>query len=143
VPYKNIGQYVPDMIAGDVPLGFQWYPNVAAALNANGAKALAVAGTNRLEAVPNAPTVKEAGLPDYLVSGWFALSVPKGTPEAVVSKLNDEVKKALADPEVRAKFQQQGAETYYLSPEQSKKFIGDEIAKYRDIITKAGLPQIE
>ena len=117
VPYKNIGQYVSDMIAGDVPLGFQWYPNVAAALNAKGAKALAVAGTNRLDILPDTPTVKEAGLPDYLVSGWFALSVPKGTPAPIVDKLNDEVKKALADPDVRAKFQQQGAETYYLSPD--------------------------
>jgi tripartite-type tricarboxylate transporter receptor subunit TctC len=143
VPYKNIGQYVPDMIAGDVPLGFQWYPNVAAALNANGAKALAVAGTSRLDALPNTPTAKEAGLPDYLVSGWFALSVPKGTPAAIVDKLNDELKKALADPGVRAKFQQQGAETYYLPPDQSKKFIVDEIAKYRDIITKAGIPKID
>ncbi len=143
VPYKNIGQYVPDLIAGDVPLGFQWYPNVAAALSAKGAKALAVAGTNRLDALPDTPTVKEAGLPDYLVSGWFALSVPKGTPDAVVKKLNDEVKKALADPDVRAKFQQQGAETYYLSPDESKKFITDEIAKYRDIIGKAGIPQID
>jgi tripartite-type tricarboxylate transporter receptor subunit TctC len=143
VPYKNIGQYVPDMIAGDVPLGFQWYPNVAAALSANGAKALAVAGPNRLDILPNTPTSKEAGLPEYQVSGWFALSVPKGTPAAVVNKLNAEVKKALADPEVRAKFQQQGAETYYLSPEESKKFIADEIAKYRDIITKAGIQQIE
>src|SRR5580704_13271628 len=143
VPYKNIGQYVPDMIAGDVPLGFQWYPNVAAALNANGAKALAVAGTDRLDILPDTPTVKEAGLPDYLVSGWFALSVPKGTPQPIVNKLNDEVKKALADPDVRAKFQQQGAETYYLPPDQSKKFIADEIAKYRDIITKAAIPQID
>src|SRR5580704_10979797 len=143
VPYKNIGQYVPDMIAGDVPLGFQWYPNVAAALNANGAKALAVAGTDRLDILPDTPTVKEAGLPDYLVSGWFALSVPKGTPQPIVNKLNDEVKKALADPDVRAKFQQQGAETYYLSPAESKKFIADEVGKYHDIITKAGIEKIE
>jgi len=143
VPYKNIGQYVPDLIAGDVPLGFQWYPNVAAALNAKGAKALAVAGTNRLDILPDTPTVKEAGLPEYLVSGWFALSVPKGTPAPIVNKLNEEVKKALADPDVRAHFQQQGAETYYLTPEQSKKFIADEIVKYRDIIAKAGIAQIE
>jgi tripartite-type tricarboxylate transporter receptor subunit TctC len=143
VPYKNIGQYVPDMIAGDVPLGFQWYPNVAAALNAKGAKALAVAGPNRLDILPDTPTVKEAGLPEYLVSGWFALSVPKGTPAPIVNKLNEEVKKALADPDVRAHFQQQGAETYYLTPEQSKKFIADEIVKYRDIIAKAGIAQIE
>jgi tripartite-type tricarboxylate transporter receptor subunit TctC len=143
VPYKNIGQYVPDMIAGDVPLGFQWYPNVSAAINAKGAKALAVAGTNRLDTLPDTPTVKEAGLPDYIVSGWFALSVPKGTPDAIVQKLNDEVKIALADPDLRARFQQQGAETYYLPADQTKKFIADEVVKYHDIITKAGIAQIE
>src|SRR5580692_9889670 len=84
VPYKNIGQYVPDLMAGQVPLGFQWYPNVSAALAAKGAKALAVAGANRLDALPDTPTTKEAGLPDYIVSGWFALLAPKGTPPAIV-----------------------------------------------------------
>jgi len=143
VPYKNIGQYVPDLMAGQVPLGFQWYPNVSAALAAKGAKALAVAGANRLDVLPDTPTTKEAGLPDYIVSGWFALLAPKGTPPAIVDKLNSEMKMALADPDVRARFQQQGAETEYLPPDQAKKFISDEIAKYRDIITKAGIPQIE
>jgi tripartite-type tricarboxylate transporter receptor subunit TctC len=143
VPYKNIGQYVPDLMAGTVQLGFQWYPNVSAALQGNGAKALAVAGANRLDALPNTPTTKEAGLPDYIVSGWFALLTPKGTPTEIVAKLNSEVKAALADNDVRAKFQQQGAEPIYLPPDQASKFIADEIKKYRDIITKAGLPPIE
>jgi tripartite-type tricarboxylate transporter receptor subunit TctC len=143
VPYKNIGQYVPDLMAGTVQLGFQWFPNVSAALQGNGAKALAVAGANRLDALPDTPTTKEAGLPEYIVSGWFALLAPKGTPAEIVSKLNTEVKLAVADPEVRARFQQQGAEPLYLPPDQSKKFIADEIKKYRDIITKAGIPPIE
>ena len=143
IPYKNIGQYVPDLMAGTVQLGFQWLPNVSAALAAHGAKALAVAGPNRLAALPDTPTTKEAGLPQYVVSGWFALLVPKGTPAEIVGKLNSEVKAALADPEVRARFQQQGAETLYLPPDQANKFIADEIKKYRDIITNAGLPKIE
>ena len=143
VPYKNIGQYMPDLMSGAVPLGFQWYPNIAAAIQAKGAKALAVAGPARLDALPDTPTAKEAGLPDYVVSGWFALLVPKGTPASIVTKLNSEVKTALADPEVRARFQQQGAETLYLPPDQAKQFIVDETNKYRDIITKAGIPQIE
>jgi tripartite-type tricarboxylate transporter receptor subunit TctC len=143
VPYKNIGQYVPDLMSGAVPLGFQWYPNISAALQGKGAKALAVAGPNRLDALPDTPTTKEAGLPDYVVSGWFALLVPKGTPAPIVTKLNSEVKAALADPEVRARFQQQGAEPVYLPPDQAKQFIADEINKYRDIITRAGIPQIE
>src|ERR1700675_621544 len=143
IPYKNIGQYVPDLMAGQVPLGFQWLPNVAAALQAKGAKALAVAGANRLDAVPDAPTTKEAGLPEYVASGWFALMAPKGTPAAIVAKLNGEMKSALADPAFRARFQQQGAEPVYLPPDQAKKFIATEINKYRDIITKAGIAQIE
>jgi len=143
VPYRNIGQYVPDLMSGQVPLGFQWYPNVSAALAAKGAKALAVAGTNRLDALPDVPTTKEAGLPQYVVSGWFALLAPKGTPAAIVTRLNNELKAAVADPVVRARFAQQGAETVYLPPDEAQKFIADEIVKYRDIITKAGIPQIE
>ncbi len=143
IPYKNIGQYQPDLMAGVVQLGFQWYPNVSSAIQAKGAKALAVAGANRLDALPDTPTTKEAGLPDYVVSGWFALLAPKGTPAPIVAKLNSEVKAAIADPELRARFQQQGAEPIYLPPDQAKKFLADEIVKYHDIITKAGIPQIE
>ncbi len=143
VPYRNIGQYVPDLMAGEVPLGFQWYPNVAAALNAKGAKALAVAGTNRLAILPDTPTSKEAGLPQYIVSGWFALLAPKGTPEPVVVKLNNALKSAIEDQSVRARFAQQGAEPIYLTPDEAAKFIVSEIAKYHDIIRKAGIAQIE
>jgi len=143
VPYRNIGQYVPDLMSGQVPLGFQWYPNVAAALTAKGAKALAVAGGNRLDALPNIPTTKEAGLPQYVVSGWFALLAPHGTPPAILARLNSELKAAIEDPAVRARFAQQGAEPIYMTLDQSKKFLGDEIVKYHDIISKAGITQIE
>ena len=143
VPYRNIGQYAPDLMSGQVPLGFQWYPNVSAALAAKGAKALAVAGANRLAALPDVPTTKEAGLPQYVVSGWFALSAPAGTPPAIAAKLNAALKDAVEDPAIRVRFDQQGAETMYMSLDQSKKFVSDEIAKYHDIITKAGIPQIE
>jgi tripartite-type tricarboxylate transporter receptor subunit TctC len=143
VPYRNIAQFGPDLISGAVQLGFQWYPNVAFALQAKGAKALAVAGVNRLSALPETPTTAEAGLPEYVVSGWFALLVPKGTPQAIVTKLNKELAAAVADPDVRAKFQLQGAEPMSFPPDQAKTFITDEIKKYRDIITKAGIPQLQ
>jgi len=143
VPYRNIGQYVADLMSGQVPLGFQWYPNVSAALTAKGARALAVAGGNRLDALPDVPTTKEAGLPQYVVSGWFALLAPHGTPPAIVAKLNSDLKAAVEDPAVRARFAQQGAEAIYMTLGQSKTFLGDEIVKYHDIITKAGIAQIE
>ena len=115
----------------------------AAALTAKGAKALAVAGDNRLDALRDVPTAKEAGLPQYVVSGWFALLAPRGTPSAIVVRLNSELKAAVEDPAVRARFGQQGAQATYMTLDQSKKFLGDEIVKYHDIITKAGIAQIE
>jgi tripartite-type tricarboxylate transporter receptor subunit TctC len=143
VPYRNIGQYVPDLMSGQVPLGFQWFPNVSAALTAKGARALAVGGANRLQALPDIPTTKEAGLPQYVVSGWFALLAPRGTPPAILAKLNGALKAAVTDESVRARFAQQGAEAIYMALDQSKQFIGDEIVKYHDIITKAGIAQID
>jgi tripartite-type tricarboxylate transporter receptor subunit TctC len=143
VPYRNIGQYVPDLMSGQVPLGFQWFPNVSAALTAKGARALAVAGANRLQALPDVPTTKEVGLPQYVVSGWFALLAPRGTPPAILAKLNGALKAAVTNESVRTRFAQQGAEAIYMGLDQSKQFLGDEIGTYHDIITKAGIAQID
>ena len=138
VPYRNIAMYAPDLIAGTVPLGFQWFPNVSAPLGSGGAKAIAVAGKNRLAALPNVPTTAEAGLPRYEAYGWFALLAPRGTPKPIVAKLNQELAAAIADPAVRERFHQQGAEPVAVSPEEAAKFLGRD-AQVREIITKAGI----
>jgi tripartite-type tricarboxylate transporter receptor subunit TctC len=143
VPYRNIAQYGPDLIAGSVPLGFQWLPNVSAPLASGGARALAVAGKTRLTALPDVPTSAEAGLPQYEISGWFMMLAPRGTPKPIVAKLNQELAAAIADPAVRERFHQQGAEPIAVSPEEAVKFIAAETLRYRDIITKAGIPQIQ
>jgi tripartite-type tricarboxylate transporter receptor subunit TctC len=143
VPYRNIGQYGPDLIAGTVQLGFQWYPNVAGPINANGATALAVAGDVRLAALPSTPTSTEAGLPQYKVDGWFALAAPAGTPAAVMERLNKELNDALKDPAVKAGFEKAGAVPIGLGLEAARKFHADEVVKYRDIITKAGIAKID
>jgi tripartite-type tricarboxylate transporter receptor subunit TctC len=143
VPYRNIGQYGPDLIAGTVQLGFPWSPNVAGPINANGATALAVAGDVRLAALPNTPTTTEAGLPQYKVDGWFALAAPAGTPAAVMERLNKELNDALKDPAVKAGFEKAGAVPIGLGLEAARKFHADEIVKYRDIITKAGIAKID
>jgi tripartite-type tricarboxylate transporter receptor subunit TctC len=143
VPYKNIGQYPADMIAGTVPLGFQWLPNILAPLNAAGARPLAVAGKDRLPALPNTPTTIEAGLPEYQASGWFAMQVPRGTPKDIVERINHEMKVALDDPMVKQRFEQQGAVPNVVPPDQAAKFVSDEIVKWRNIIQKAGIEKIE
>ena len=143
VPYRNIGQFGPDLISGQVQLGFQWYPNVAGPINANGATALAVAGDVRLGALPDTPTTTQAGLPQYKVDGWFALAAPAGVPAPIMQRLNKELNDALNDPAVKAGFEKAGAVPIGRGLEQAKKFHADEIVKYRDIITKAGIAKIE
>jgi tripartite-type tricarboxylate transporter receptor subunit TctC len=143
VPYRNIAQYGPDLMAGTVQLGFQWYPNVAGPINAKGAIPLAVAGDQRIPILPDTPTSAEAGLPQYKINGWFALLAPKGTPRAIQERLNKEVAAALNDPKVKQAFEKAGAQTMALPLDQAKKFHKDEIVKYHDIIVKAGIKQIE
>ena len=143
VPYRNIAQYGPDLIAGQVPLGFQWLPNVNGPIQSGGARVLAVASKTRIGALPDAPTSAEAGLPDYIASGWFALMAPRGTPKPIVARLNKELAAAAADPAVRRRFLEVGAEPDSMPPEAASKFLSAEIVKWRDIIVKAGIKPID
>ena len=143
VPYRNIAQYGPDLIAGTVPLGFQWLPNVQATLDSGGARALAVAARTRMAALPNVPTAAEAGLPNYESSGWFVMLAPHGMPKPIVARVNKELTAALSDPAVRQRITEQGAEPVIMTPEQVGAFMGAETAKWRDIISKAKIPQIQ
>jgi tripartite-type tricarboxylate transporter receptor subunit TctC len=142
VPYKNIAQFGPDLISGQVQTGFQWYPNVAGPINAKGAMALAVAGDERLGALPDTPTTTQAGMPQYKVDGWFALAAPAATPRPILERLNKALAEAIADPNVRTGFEKAGAVPSAMSLDAAKKFHSDEVGKYRDIITKAGIPKI-
>jgi tripartite-type tricarboxylate transporter receptor subunit TctC len=143
VPYRNIAQYVPDLIAGAVPAGFQWLPNVSAPLQSGDARALAVAASKRMTALPDVPTVAEAGIKNYEASGWLALLAPHGTPKPIIARLNEELVAAVNDPSVTAKIIEQGAEGVSTTPEELAKFIASESAKWRAIIVKAGIPPIQ
>ena len=143
VPYRNIAQFGTDIMAGTVQLGFAWYPDVAAPITSHGAIALAVAGDKRLAILPNTPTTTEAGLPQYKVDGWFGLGAPAGVPPSILQKLNGALNEALKDPAVRAGYEKIGAVPVGLSLDQAKAFHASEIAKYREIISKAGIAKIE
>jgi tripartite-type tricarboxylate transporter receptor subunit TctC len=139
VPYRNIAQYTPDFISGQVPLGFQFLPNVTGLLQSGDARALAVTTPQRMTALPDVPTAAEAGVKDYETFGWLALLGPAGTPKPVIDKLYKALDEAVNDPAVRARFVEQGAEPAASGPEELQKFIVAETAKWHDIITKAGI----
>jgi tripartite-type tricarboxylate transporter receptor subunit TctC len=143
VPYRNIAQYVPDLISGAVPLGFQWLPNVAAPLKTGDARAIAVTINKRMSALPDVPTTAEAGVKNYETSGWLALLAPRGTPKPIIAKLNEEVAAAVNDPSVRDRFVEHGGEPLTSTPEELAKFIVAETVKWRDILAKGGIQPIQ
>ena len=140
VPYRNIAQYTPDFIAGQVPLGFQFLPNVLGLIKSGDARPLAVTSNKRMTALPDVPTAPEAGVKDYETFGWLALLAPAGTSKAVVDKIYKALADAMKDPAVKDRFLEQGAEPVSPGPEELEKFIASETVKWRDIIKKAGIP---
>jgi tripartite-type tricarboxylate transporter receptor subunit TctC len=139
VPYRNIASYTPDFISGQVPLGFQLLPNVLGLIRNGDARALAVAGSKRMVALPDVPTAAEAGLKGYESSAWLALLAPANTDKAIVEKLHAAARAATEDPKVRALFAEQGAEPTDLGPEELKKFMASEISKWSAVIGKMGI----
>jgi tripartite-type tricarboxylate transporter receptor subunit TctC len=138
VPYRNIAQYTPDFIGGQVPLGFQFLTNVSGLLQSGDARVLAVTGPKRMTALPDVPTAVEAGM-NYETFGWLALLGPAGMPKPVIDKLYKALEEAVNDVAVRSRFVEQGAEPVSSGPEELRKFIVSETNKWRDIITKAGI----
>jgi len=140
VPYRNIAQYTPDFIAGQVPLGFQFLPNVLGLIKSGDARPLAVSSNRRMVALPDVPTAAEAGVKNYETFGWLALLAPAGTPKPIVSRIYKALAEAVKDPTVKERFLEQGAEPVSPGPEELEKFIASETVKWRDIINKANIP---
>jgi tripartite-type tricarboxylate transporter receptor subunit TctC len=139
VPYRVTAQLVGDLIAGEVPVSFQLLPNVVGQIKSGQVRPLAVASDKRMSALPNVPTAAEAGVKGYESAAWFAFLAPRGTPKAIVDRLHAEIVSAMADPAVRARFAEFGAEPMASTPEELGRFISAEVSKWRDIITKAGI----
>jgi tripartite-type tricarboxylate transporter receptor subunit TctC len=110
VPYRGASQAIQDLVAGQIDLMFNVPSNIVPQVRAGTIKAYAVAAKTRLASAPDIPTVDETGLPGFYESGWWALFAPKGTPRDIIGKLNTAVIDALANPEVRQRFANQGFE---------------------------------
>ena len=139
VPYRVTGQLVTDLVSGQVPVSFQLVPNVIGQIKAGTVRPIAVAADKRLAALPAVPTAAEAGISGYHSAGWFAFLAPRATPRPIVERLHREITAAMADPAIRARFADMGAEPSASSPEELGRHISAEIAKWREIINKAGI----
>lgn len=138
VPYKGIAPGINDLLAGQVQVSF---PTILAGLphaRTGRLRALAVTGARRSPAAPDLPTMAEAGVPGYEAANWFGIVVPARTPRAVVSKLNQEVARALGLPDVQERLSNLGMEPVSNTPEQFTDHIKSEIAKWAKVVKASG-----
>jgi tripartite-type tricarboxylate transporter receptor subunit TctC len=105
-------------------------------------RALGTTGTKRSTVLPDVPTVAEAGVPGYETTIWLGLMAPKGTPQAIVDKLNAEVKKAIDRPEIKDAWAKQGAVPMIMTPAEFGAFLEKDIAKWANVVKTANI-QIE
>jgi tripartite-type tricarboxylate transporter receptor subunit TctC len=139
VPYKGTGQALTDLLGGQIELMFAPTQTVIPQIRSKRLRAIAVTGSQPLEALPGVPTVTSSGLPGYTAQGWFGLLAPKATAPAVIARLHDDVSKVLALPEVRDDLIGKGAEPGSATSSEFGAFIGEEQAKWAKLIKDAGI----
>ena len=139
VPYKNITAAIVAVMAGEVPVSFVSIYSALPQVKAGRARALAVTGLQRSPAMPELPTMIEAGLAGYSSGNWYGFLAPAGTPRAIIDKLNADIQKALAQKDVRERMTRQGMEPAGSTPDEFAKFIRAETLKYAKVVKAAGL----
>jgi tripartite-type tricarboxylate transporter receptor subunit TctC len=138
VPYKGSAPAVAELLAGQIDIMFDNMPSAIQHVRAGKLRPLAVTTAKRSPELPNVPTIAEAGVPGYEATSWFGMFAPAGTPATVVTRLNTALVKVLADPEVKKKLAEQGAQPYSEKPEQFAAFIRGETAKWSKVVQESG-----
>ena len=138
VPYKGAAGAMTDLLGGQVTMSFQTALSAIPHLKSGKLRVIAVAANHRMKQLPEVPTMAEAGLPDFEVSSWNGLFAPAKTPPEIVARLYQATVKALAMPDVREKFEAQGAEPVGNSPDEFRAYIKSEIDKWGRVIRASG-----
>ena len=138
VPYKGSAPALSDLVGGQVQLMFDNLPSSLAFIKANRLRALAVTSTTRAPALPDVPTMVEAGVPNFEASSWFGVLAPAGTPPDIVARINGDVAKWLATPDAREKMVAQGALAIGGTPDDFARHIAAETAKWAKVVKESG-----
>ena len=131
VPYKGGAEAMMDVIAGNVDFMFTSLNQSKSFIDSGQLKLLAVTSTERSPAIPNTPTMREAGVPDYEVVSWYGMAVPAGVPAPVLAKLNSAINEILKHPDMQAKMTADGSTAVGGTPAQFGKFLRAEVDKWR------------
>jgi tripartite-type tricarboxylate transporter receptor subunit TctC len=138
VPYKESSGARTGVLGGQVDMMFDAVTTMSEQAKAGKVKPLATSGKARSSVMPDVPTLSEAGVPGYEAVIWLGVMAPKGTPPAIVSKLNAEIGKIVNRPEVRADWAKQGATGMTMTPDEFAKYVADDIVKWEKVIKVSG-----
>lgn len=138
IPYKGSAPALSDLLGGQTAIMFDNMPSVIGHVRAGKLRPIAVTTPTRSPALPDVPTIAESGVPNYSATSWFGILAPAATPAPVIARLNASILKALADPEVKKKLAEQGAEPHGEKPEQFAEFIRSETAKWGQTVKVSG-----
>jgi tripartite-type tricarboxylate transporter receptor subunit TctC len=134
VPYKGSAPLTTDLLGGQVDMSFDTITPVLPFIKEGKLRALAVTTAKRSSALPNVPTLQEAGVPNVAIGTWFGLLAPAATPKAVVTRLNTELVKIIQSPEFKKQMADIGAEPIGNKPEEMAKQIHDETEKFANLV---------
>jgi tripartite-type tricarboxylate transporter receptor subunit TctC len=134
VPYGGITRAIPDLIANRVDLAVGSMASLLPQVRSGALKALAVTSPPRSRLAPDIPTSAEAGLPAMQIHGWICIMTTGGTPAPIIARLDAEIAKALALPQVRDAFAKQGVEIYYMNSGQLGKFLHSEATRFSSLL---------
>jgi tripartite-type tricarboxylate transporter receptor subunit TctC len=141
--YKGGYPAMMDVIAGQTQAGFQASPAALPMVKAGKLKALAVGSLTRSELLPDIPTLDESGLKGYECANWYAIATAGRTPRAIVMKLHDEIARYFSSPEVQKQFANMGGVIDLQGPDEMRKIIPEEIAKWTKVAVEAGMPRVD
>ena len=137
VPFSNPGNATTNLISGEIQLMFQLIPGIASQVKAGRVRAIGVMAPQRSPALPDVPTMVELGAPQLMSTTWFALLAPKGTPAAILQRVNAATNEALADPAVRKRLGEIGATPLGGTPKQLTDHLAAEIDRWGRIVREA------
>lgn len=139
IPYKGGGPAITDLLGGHVPAFFAVISTGVPHVQAGKVRGIAVTGRRRVEAVPDVPTIAEAGVPGYAATNWYGLLAPAKTPAAVIERINRELTAALKSPDVAEGLKTRGIDATPDSPAEFAAFIRAETVKWRPILQQSGI----
>ncbi|HEX6006347.1 MAG TPA: tripartite tricarboxylate transporter substrate binding protein [Burkholderiales bacterium] len=139
VPFKGSSPALVALMSGQVDWGTMAVPGAIPIINAGKVRGLAVLSEKRLPTLPNVPTAAESGVPDFVMSIWYGILAPAGTPREIITRLNTEIHKALAAPDVKQRLAASGVDPLVSTPDQFATHIRAETVRYAKIIKDAGI----